>query len=286
MVVGLVLEHEKPFLKTAVHIHVHIDAAGIVLLADFHVVQQAGLAQIASADSRHIHEVQAFMLTTEFLSHLEIKVQCPVNVLLHEGFLDAYFLQLRGEGRVAAMVAPICVQYAEFRLVRIAAFFREVFYHLAKVVRIHGKSHLAAERLQVCVRHFREAIQHRHRFHGSRLGIRKLGKVLLAGLHGIDIIMLDLGDGRVVGIAGKDDQLGALDSHIRLRVNEMHAVHSRSRPLVELPWKVLHGNISGSCQVAFVGNLVRHDLAEDAVTALFEKFRGKTEQIIDIEKSK
>ena len=41
MVMCLVLELEKPFLYLPVHIHVDIDAAGIVLLAYLHVIQKA-----------------------------------------------------------------------------------------------------------------------------------------------------------------------------------------------------------------------------------------------------
>ena len=72
MVMGFVLEHEKPFLEFPVHIHVHVDAAGIVLLADFHVVQKTGLAQIPASDCRHIHQVQALVLATEFFSHFQV----------------------------------------------------------------------------------------------------------------------------------------------------------------------------------------------------------------------
>ena len=51
MVVGLVLELEKPFLLLPVHIHIDEHRAGVVLLALLHVVQQAFVAQVARTDS-------------------------------------------------------------------------------------------------------------------------------------------------------------------------------------------------------------------------------------------
>ena len=154
---GFVLEHEKPLLEFPVHIHVHVDAAGIVLLTDFHVVQKAGLTQIPTSDCRHIHQVQALVLATEFLSHFQVEVQCTVYFLFHEGLPHPDFFKFGGESGVTAMVAPVCVQYAEFSLVRVAAFFREVFHHLTKVIGIHCQTHLAAERLQVLFLHIDKA---------------------------------------------------------------------------------------------------------------------------------
>ena len=64
--------------------------------------------------------------------------------------------------------------------------------------------------------------------------------------------MLDLGDSLVLDIRRQDDKLGTLDADISLRIDQMNAVHSRSCALVELPRKVLHGDVFGSRQVTFV----------------------------------
>ena len=51
MVVGLVLELEQPFLHTPVHIHIHEDAASVVLLAALHIIQKPLRAQETRANS-------------------------------------------------------------------------------------------------------------------------------------------------------------------------------------------------------------------------------------------
>ena len=131
MVVSLILEHQEPtfcgstpltnrFLS-GVEGHIDVDeyAAGVVLLADLHVVEFAGLPQITGADCGHVHEIQALALTAEFPAHLEIEVQCAVYVFLDEGIFDFEILQFCGESRVTAMIAPVGVQDPELSLVGI-----------------------------------------------------------------------------------------------------------------------------------------------------------------------
>ncbi len=55
VVVRLVLELQKPFLRLAVHVHVDIDAARVVLLADLKVFKKTLLAQVAGPDGGKFH---------------------------------------------------------------------------------------------------------------------------------------------------------------------------------------------------------------------------------------
>ena len=70
MVVRLVLEHQKPPLKLSVHVDIHIDAAGVVLLALLHVVQKALGFKPAGADSREFHKAQGLALAAKFAAHI------------------------------------------------------------------------------------------------------------------------------------------------------------------------------------------------------------------------
>ena len=169
MVVGFVLEHEQPFLEAAVHFDIHIDAAGIVLLADFHVVELADAAEISSADGGHIHEIQALAFAAKFLAESEVEFECSVDFLLGEGVLDPVFLEFRGECGVAAMVAPICIEDSELGLVGLAAFFGEVLDHFSEVVGIHCQAHLAAICLILSRLHFREPFEDGYRLNGGLL---------------------------------------------------------------------------------------------------------------------
>ena len=68
MVVGFVLELQQPFFGFAVHIHVHEDAAGVVLFAAFHVVQETLGTEVAGTDGGQFHHAEAFVLAAEFLA--------------------------------------------------------------------------------------------------------------------------------------------------------------------------------------------------------------------------
>ena len=169
MVVGFVLEHQQPFLKAAVHFDIHIDAAGIVLLADFHVVELADTAEISSADGGHVHEIQALAFAAKFLAEPEVEFECTVDFLFGEGVLDPVFLKFRGKCGVAAMVAPICIEDSELCLVGLAAFFGEVLDHFSEVVGIHCQAHLAAICLILRRLHFREPFEDGYRLNGGLL---------------------------------------------------------------------------------------------------------------------
>ena len=86
---GLVLELKKPFLRRhftliAYDIHIHIYAAGIVLLTDFHIIEKALALEITRSDAGHIHKVQALVLASEFLADLQIQVKGSVYLVLQE----------------------------------------------------------------------------------------------------------------------------------------------------------------------------------------------------------
>ena len=285
MVVGFVLEHEQPFLEAAVHFDIHIDAAGIVFLADFHVVEFADAAEISSADGGHVHEVQALAFAAKFLAESEVEFQCSVDFLLGEGVLDPVFLEFRGECGVAAMVAPICIEDPELGLVGLAAFFGEVLDHFSEVVGIHCQTHLAAICLIFRRLHFREPFEDGYRLDGGLLGVGELGQVFLAGFNGIDHIMSDSAEGGVVNVIVKDDELGALDSDFSRRVNEADAVHGGCGSLVELAREIFNGNVFLALEVAGVGDIVSHDFPEDAVAALLKELRSEAEEVIDVQQA-
>ena len=186
---------------------------------------------------------------------------------------------------MTAVVAPICIENAKFGFIRVASFGLEVVHHLAKVVSIHCQPHLLAIRCKFLFREGGQTFEDLYRDDFRLLHCDESGKILLTGLDCIDIIFLDLGDNFICSVRRKDDEFGTLDTHLRRRIDETDTVHSRSRALVELPRKVLHGNIFRAFEVALVGNAVGHDLSEHAVAALLEKVLRETEEVIYIEQT-
>ena len=144
MVVSLVLEHQQPPLDCAINIYVYEYAAGVIFLADFHVVQLASLAEMLRADRGHVHEVQPLLLASKILAHLQVQLHRALDILLYERIFDSDFLKLGRERGVAAVVAPVSVQDAQLCLVRVAAFLREIFHDLVQVIGVHRKAHFFA----------------------------------------------------------------------------------------------------------------------------------------------
>ena len=187
----LVLELEQPLLLLSVHIHIYEYAAGIVLLADFHIVEPSGAAEISRAYGGEFHQTEALAFPSEFLAHRVELSEFILELSLHEGVVHPDGVEFGAEGGVTAMVAPVGVEYPEFGLGRLALFGGEILHHLAQVRRAHRQTPLFAESgifllLQGC-----KAFEYAYRFNFGLLVEFEPGEVLFTGLHCVDVIMAD-----------------------------------------------------------------------------------------------
>ena len=285
VVVRLVLELQQPPFRPAVHVNIHVDRAGVVLLRDLQIVQQPLLLQVAGSDRRHVHQADALVLAAQFAADPQVQGQRILDLLLHERLLDRNPFEFGREGRMAAVVAPVGIQNAQLRLEGIAPLPAEVFHHFVEVVGIHRQSHPLAVRLQLVVLHLPKSLQHLDRLHLGLLHVRQHRKVLFARLHGVDIVVADPGQLLFGHAVIEQQQLGRADVHLRLGVDQPHAVHRRSGPLVELPGQALHSDVFAARKVARIAHLIGHHFAEDRVTALFEQLLREAEQIVDVQQA-
>ena len=70
------------------------------------------------------------------------------------------------------------------------------------------------------------------------------------------------------------------------RVDKMHAVHGRGRPLVELAWNVFDCEILFPRKVDAVGDRVRNGFTEHAVPAFLHELVGESEQVVYVDQAK
>ena len=285
VVVRLVLELQKPRLGLSVNVHLHIDRAGVVLLRDFQIVQQPLLFQVAGSDRRHVHQTDALVLAPQLAPDPQVQSQRILDLLLHERLLDGDAFEFGREGRMAAVVAPIGIQNAQLRLVGVAALLAEVLHHLVEVVGVHRQPHPLAVRLQPVVRHLAESVQHLNGLHLGLLHVRQHREVLLARLHGVDVVVADPGQFLFGNAVVEEQQLRRADVHLCFGVDQPHAVHRRGGPLVELPGQALHGDVFAARKVARIAHLIGHHFAEDRVTALFEQLLREAEQVVDVQQT-
>ena len=281
---GLVLELEQPFLLHSVHVHIHENAARVVLLALFQIVEQALLPEVARAYGSKFHKAEALAFASQFLAHLVELAQLGLELFAHEGIVHGDGLELGGEGGVAAVVTPIGVEYPQLCLARIAALPAEVCYNFREVVGVHRQAPFPAEVRIIPGLHLDESAHISKRLHVHRIRLAEPGEILGAGLHGIDEVMANGLKVLFGHIVVKNKQTRALDSHVCRRVYEVHALHGGAGPLVELARYVFHGQIFLSLERAFVADTVGHSLAEHCVAAFLEEFIRKSEEVIDIHK--
>ncbi len=192
-------------------------------------------------------------------------------------------LQNGGESGVTAVVGPVGVENAQLGLGGVAALVAEVVHHLSEVVGIHRQPPLLAERCQVGLGHIGESVERGERLYVGVLNLLQLRQVFLPCLHGVDVVMANASQ---VGIANRiveQQQAGTANLDIRLRVNQMDAIHGRRGALVELSGNELDGQIALSRKVAAVGYGVGYPLAKNAVAALLQQLGGETEQVVDAE---
>ena len=285
MVVGFVLELQQPLLGPPVDIDVDIDRAGVVLLRDLQIVQQAFLPEVARADGRHIHQAEALVLTAQFAADTQVQRQRIFDLLLGERLLDGDALQLGREGRVAAVVAPVSVEDAQLGFVGIAPLRTEVFHHLAQVVGVHRQTHRLAVRLQFGIRHLPEPFERPDGLHFGLLHVAEHRKVLLTRFDGVDVVMPDLRQLLVGRLVIENEQPRRADVDPGLGIDQPHAVDGRSGALVELPGQILHGDILAPREVERVGHRVGHHLAENRIAALFQQLFAEAEKVVDAEQA-
>lgn len=269
----------------SVYIDVDVDRAGVVLLRDLQIVQQAFLPEVARADGRHIHQAEALVLTPQFAADTQVQRQRIFDLLLDERLLDGDALQLGREGRVAAVVAPVSVEDAQLGFVGIAPLRTEVFHHLAQVVGVHRQTHRLAVRLQFGIRHLPEPFERPDGLHFGLLHVAEHRKVLLTRFDGVDVVMPDLRQLPVGRLVIENEQPRRADVDPGLGIDQPHAVDGRSGALVELPGQILHGDILAPREVERVGHRVGHHLAENRIAALFQQLFAEAEKVVDAEQA-
>ena len=266
MVVGLVLEHQQPFLVLTVHIGGEADGAGVDLLALVQFGELTALFQRLSADGGDVHEglrtLGGLLLTVGLHAGGEIAVIGSQYLLI----LDGDVVEMGGEGGVAAVVGPIGVHEADLGDGGIALLgIAEIDLQELQVIGVHSEAEVAQQGLKAS---FIQSGEAGDGLHGIGLGVlhmEGLGLVQrsLAGLHGVDHVAansshLFLGQRAIKGI-----DLGAADGGTLTLTQQLNALSGRVGALVELTGQSLHGEHGGSTfQRQFLAAIVHRGLGE------------------------
>ena len=286
VVMGLVLELQKPFLCLSVHVHVNEDRAGIVLFAYLHIVQQTLLLEVTGTDSSQLHEAQRLLIATQLRTNMVKIFQFRFYIVFDERVLYLDIFKDSGERSVTAVVRPVGIEDTQLRLRRVAVLVREVVYHAFEVISVHRQSPLLAEVCVLLTRHSGEACQRGQRFHFARQMVIQDAQVFLARLYSIDIIMTDARQVFIAQRVFEDKQAARTDVDIGIRVYQVHAVNGGRSALVELTGDVLHSQIALALQRQRIAYRVGYSLTENAVLTFLQQFIAEPEQVIHAQVAK
>ena len=269
VVVGLVLEQEQPVLVLAVDVALDLDGAGVDLLRLVQILQDALLLQFLGTNGGKVHHAAGLVLAAQLGAHGHV----AVKGLLHHSVIDLHIVQNGAKGGVTAVIGPVGVDHLDLGDGGVALLGAEVLLAELDVPQIHGQTLFLDELGKTCLIQLVEALQH---CHGSGHGVLHLQGLFglqrsLAGFHGVDDILLDLG--HLLGGQRTLQQVDTGRAHKRALAltDELDALGSRSCALVELTGQVLHGKghaLAGG-QLG-VGGIPRR-LAEHGADALVEQ---------------
>ena len=184
---------------------------------------------------------------------------------------------------MAAMVAPVGVEDAEFRFGGIAAFLAEMQQHFPQVVGVHGQAPVLAEDGQVFLLHREETVEGGQRPHGGVFAAGIDRQVLFPRLHGVDEVPADGFQAFGREIVVEHEQAAAVDLHGGGRIDQVDAVEGRGGALVELAGDVFHGQEAAPGEVERVGHGIGHAFAEDRVTALLKQVIAESRQVVEVD---
>ena len=190
------------------------------------------------------------------------------------GIVDLDIIQNGAKGGVAAVIGPVGVDHLDLSDGGVALLGAEVLLAELDVPQIHGQTLFLDELGKACLIQLVEALQH---CHGSGHGVIHLQGFFglqrsLAGFHGVDDILLDLG--HLLGGQSALQQVDTGRAHQRALAltDELDALGGRVGALVELAGQVLHGKRhaavrSGQLRIG----IVHRRLAEHSGHALLEQ---------------
>ncbi len=196
------------------------------------------------ADGAHVHEADRLGIAAKLVAGLEVLVKGGLDHLV----VNLDVLELGAEGSVAAVVRPIGVDDANLGDGGVALLAGEVLLAELDIGEVHGQAALgdeagksglvklgeAGEGLDV----FRDGDFHLERGLGGEAG--------LAGLDGVDDVVLDGLDVGGAKLAGEHVDLRGANARALAGADELYALAGRVGALIELAGQVLDGEDGGA----------------------------------------
>ena len=278
-----VFELQQPRARFAVFINVDINGAGVHFGRDFHVLQIALGALVFGVDGGQIHQGVGAGGGFVAINALPLRLvigeiggeRCAKSALRK---LDV--MQCGGKRRVAAVVGPVGIEHADFRLAWLAVLLLEITLHQLQIGKRHGEALCGVPGGKtVAVKRVETGIT-RYRIGGMMRRQRRFGKVFFAAFDGVNQVLAQLGARVIIQIALKQPRLRAGNDRRRESlIEQAQALHGGISTLVKLPRQRL--NDEGEIRLGQgVAHFVADRVAEDTTDGgRQQRFRAVVEVI-------
>ena len=268
----------------AVHIHLHLDGAGVDFLGFVEVLQNAVLLEPLRADRAHIHQAYRLGVAAQLVTHLKILVERGLD----GGIVDRNLVKLRAERGVTAVIGPIRIDHLDFGNRRVALLLGEMLAAELQVCQIHGQTAILDELFELGVAHGAETVDDLHLAGHRHLGLERGLHVQrgLTRLHRVDHVMfdgLDVGFGQ---FAFQRIHLGGAHGRALALGDQLDALAGGIRALVELARQVFHGEHGRATEIGQIGGHVVHlRLAEHGRRGLGEQLLADAFHVVTVDET-
>ena len=237
-----ILEHEQPVFISAIHIHSDPDGAGIDFFGFIKILQLAGLLEILGTDGTKIHQGNRLGCTAgiDFLTHIQV----DIIGFLHIVRLHSDIFQMRIEGSMAAVVAPVGIDDHDLGNGRITmSLIPEIILQKSNIRQVHGQAMFFTERFQAGFIQFIETFQY---FRQRRLLIvvlqcSRLFQLRFTCFHRVDQGISDLILFRFILYALDVIKTCCSDQRSFTGCGELNALGTGICSLIELTRQILNG---------------------------------------------
>ena len=237
MVMGLILEHQKPVLLFSVHDDRSVNGTGVDLFRLVKFREQPAFFQCLRTDGRQIHQGhrsgRRLFLAVHFNTRVKIALVCRFYALVFQ--ID--LINMRREGRVSAVIGPIGVDHANLGQRRVALLFlSEIALEKSEIIQVHRKAEAIEQLFQFPTRHPAKAF---YDLNISRCRVCDIQRLRFfqrsfSALNRVDDIGLDPADFRLRQCTVQQIDLGRTDRGAITGLQELDTLGRRVRALVEL----------------------------------------------------
>ena len=269
-----ILEHQQPVFVLTVYFCCYVDRTGIDLFGFIQFRKLSSAFQHLGTDCGEIHQClrSLCVLAVDFITQTEIPVISTFDLLV----VNSNVLQMRREGRMTAVVRPVCINDTDLGDRRITfLLITEVCLQEGQIIHVHGKTQIFKQSFSAC---FIESDKAVYRIHviGLRIFCTQCLRQLQRGfscLYGVDHVVLDRGNifFAEITVQGIDTRKGYQRTFTLAQ--QLNALGRRVCTLIKLSRLCFHpeDNI-GILHLSFIRNDIQLRLREDCMLSICKQF--------------